>query len=209
MKYFILSIYCLTFLGNACVQSNVVNFSSAMTFVPVDQKVDVTNITYQEGKFSTIKRGIIKGEELKQHARSINDLIRQIEHLIDDIQLINYKEDTLYVLSEYYLPNASVSMTIKTQKGAFDIVYSIDGEYSIRPIEDSYIDIPKSMIESDYLLYKSIFTWDIDLLIKLIKSSGGLLGGEYSMSATRIILKDYQVFKKEIINFEPALSWHF
>lgn len=73
---------------------------------------------------------------------------------------------------------------------------------------DSYVNLPEDEKESDFLLYKVIFAWDIDLLIRLIQSSGGYTGDEYVMSATRIVIKDYQVFKKDIINFKPAIRWH-
>ena len=74
-------------------------------------------------------------------------------------------------------------------------------------MEDYYINISEDEKNSDFVLYETIFSWNIDLLIRLIKSSGGPLGSEYFMSATRIILKDNQVLKKDIINFEPTLHW--
>ena len=35
-----------------------------------------------------------------------------------------------------------------------------------------------------------------------------MLGSEYFMSATRIILKDNQVEKKDIVYFKPTLRWY-
>ena len=75
-------------------------------------------------------------------------------------------------------------------------------------MEDSYANISEDERESDFLLYETIFTWDIDLLIRLIQSSGGYMGSEYSISATRIIIEDNQIQKKDIVNFKPALRWY-
>lgn len=63
--------------------------------------------------------------------------------VIDEAQLINYKSDTLYLLSNYYVPDASVSITIKTKKGVFDLIHNVDGDYSLRSLEDSYANIPE------------------------------------------------------------------
>jgi len=171
----------------------------------VDRKVCILDITYQNGKFDTIKKRVVKSRKLnKRYIKNDNDTIG---HLINAAQLIDYKSDTLYVLSTYYMPTTSVSMTIKTRKESFNIVHNEDGVYSIRSLAESYTHTSEDTKESDELLYRAIFNWDVDLLIRLIKASGSLLGSEYFMSATRIILKDNQVLKKDIINFEPALRW--
>lgn len=96
----------------------------------------------------------------------------------------------------------------KTRKGAFELVQDAENGYTLRSLEDSYASIPEDKKKSDFLLYEALFAWNMDLLIRLINSSRGLLGSENVMSATRIILKDNRVFKKDIINFEPALRWH-
>lgn len=205
MKYFLLFIICIISIRSAFAQSNVVDFSSAMTANTVDRKVCIWDIIYQNGKFYTIENRVVKSKKLnKRYIKNNNDTIG---YIIDAAQLIDYKSDTLYVLSTYYMPTTSVSMTIKTRKTSFNIVHNADGEYSIRSLAESYTHISEDIKESDDLLHRAIFNWDVGLLIRLIKASGGLLGSEYFMSATRIILKDNQVLKKDIINFEPALRW--
>ena len=205
MKYFLLFTICIVSIRSAYTQSCVVDFSSVITANTVDRKVCILDITYQNGKFDTIKKRVVKSRKLnKRYIKNDNDTIG---HLINAAQLIDYKSDTLYVLSTYYMPTTSVSMTIKTRKESFNIVHNEDGVYSIRSLAESYTHTSEDTKESDELLYRAIFNWDVDLLIRLIKASGSLLGSEYFMSATRIILKDNQVLKKDIINFEPALRW--
>lgn len=203
MKPIFFALFCIVPFVSVCAQSKVVDFLSATASVPVDEKISVTDVIYQDGKFDTLQKRIVTNNKLKRNNKNA-----EMEAVIDEAQLINYKSDTLYILSTYYIPAASVSTTIKTGKGTFDLICNANGGYSIRSLECSYANIPKEEKESDFLLYKTIFTWNIDLLIRLIKSSGGLLGSENVMSATRIILKDNQVLKKDIINFEPALRWH-
>lgn len=203
MKYILLALFCIASFVSACAQSKIANFLSATVSAPIDEKISVTDVIYRDGKFDTIQKRIVKKDKLKQNNKN-----EEIGTVIDKAQLINYKSDTLYILSTYYLPDAYASTTIKTNKGAFDLIYNVDGGYSLHSLECSYTNIPKDEKESDFLLYETIFTWNIDLLIRLIKSSGGLSGSEYFMSATRIILKDNQVLKKDIITFEPALRWH-
>lgn len=203
MKCTFLTLFCIAFFVTACAQSKIVDFLSATVSAPIDEKISVTDVIYRDGKFDAIQKEIVKKNEFKQNNKN-----EEIGTVIDEAQLINYKSDTLYILSTYYLPDASVSTTIKTRKGAFDLIYNSVGGYSLRSLECTYTNIPKEEKESDFLLYETIFTWNIDLLIRLIKSSGGLSGSEYFISATRIILKDNQVSKKDIITFKPALRWH-
>lgn len=185
-----------------CAQLKVVDFLSATTSDPIDKRITITNVIYQNGKFNSIQNQQIKSSRAKPH--SINDKMRL---LVDESQIIDYKLDTIYLLSTTYVPTSSVSMTIKTTKGTFVIAQNTKGDYTIYPLKDFYANLSEDERLSDFLLYEAIFSWDIDELTQLIKSSGGLLGSEYSMTATRIILKDNQIFKKDIINFEPALRW--
>lgn len=203
MKYIFCSLFYIVFFVEVYSQPKIVDFLSAMIAVPVDKKVSITDVIYRDGKFDTIEKQIVKGVKFKHSCRN-----NEIGTIVDEAQLVNYKSDTLYIISTTYIPNTSTSTIIKTRKGAFDFIYSVDKECNIRPLENSYINTPEDEKESDFLLYEAIFTWDIDLLIRIIKSSGSLLGSEYVMSATRIIIKDNQVLEKDIINFEPALRWH-
>ena len=193
MKPIFFALFCIASFANACAQSKVVDFLSATASDPIDGKTSITDVIYRDGKFDTLQKRVEKNK-LKRNNKNA-----EMGAVIDD---------TLYVLSTCYIPTTSISTTIKTGKGAFDLIYNVDGGYSLRSLECSYANIPKDEKESDFLLYETIFTWNIDLLIRLIKSSGGLLGNENVMSATRIILKDNQVLKKDIITFEPALRWY-
>lgn len=202
MKHILLVLFCIAPFLSAYAQSKIVDFFSATTSAPIDKKIFITDIIYQDGKFNTIQEKIVKSRKLKRDNKD-----EEMATVIDKFQLIDYKSDTLYLLNTYYVPIASVSTIIKTRKGAFDLVHNADGGYDLRSLKDSYINMPKEERDSDFLLYETIFTWNIDLLIRLIQSSGGQLGNEYSISATRIILKNNQILKKDIINFEPALRW--
>lgn len=202
MKHILLVLFCLAPFLSACAQSKIVDFFSATTSAPIDKKTCITDIIYQDGKFNTIQERIVKSRKFKRYNKD-----EKMVTVIDKSQLIDYKSDTLYVLNTCYLPSASVSTIIKTRKGAFDLVHNADGGYDLRSLKDSYTNISKDERDSDFLLYETIFTWNIDLLIRLIQSSGGQMGSEYSISATRIILKNNQILKNDIINFEPALRW--
>lgn len=202
MKHILLVLFCLASFLSACAQPKIVDFFSAMTSAPVDKKIYITDIIYQDGKFNTIQERIVKSHKLKRDNKD-----EEMATVIDKSQLIDYKSDTLYVLNTYYIPSASVSTIIKTRKGAFDLAYNANGGYDLRSLKDSYINMPKDEKDSDFLLYETIFTWNINLLIQLIQSSGGQMVSEYSISATRIILMNNQILKKDIVNFEPALRW--
>lgn len=200
MKHIILFIGCMILFENVIAQSKIDDFYLAMTSAPVGREIIVMDVLYTNGEFSSIKNKVVKNMKPLKNIKSEYDLINQE---IDSLKLINYKNDTLYVLSTHYIPAASTSMTIKTQEGIFDIVKNASGKYRIQPIGGNYSDLSNN----DSLLYKVIFSWDIDMLIQLIKSSGGELGGEYFISAEQIIIKDNRIFSKKIINFEPALIW--
>lgn len=161
------------------------------------------DVVYNNGEFNTVKKRFVKSKKTSKDIKSEYSLMGKI---IDSLGLIDYKTDTIYILSTYYF-NSLVSEIFKTSKDTFNIIKNIQGEYSIQALEDYYINISEDEKNSDFVLYETIFSWNIDLLIRLIKSSGGPLGSEYFMSATRIILKDNQVLKKDIINFEPTLHW--
>lgn len=202
MRFYLFSLLGFTvFFISGCAQLKVVDYISTITSNPIERKISITDLTYREDKFNKQKRHI---KNFKVKLRNIhNDLGR----VIDDAKLINYKSDTVYLLSTYYIPDGSTDITIKTNKGAFDIIYNKNTGYSLRHLKDSYINTPEEVRVSDFLLYEAIFTWNIDKLIKLIESSGSPSSSAYSTTATRIILKDNQVIEKDIINFLPAVRW--
>ena len=193
MRNLILLFCWMIFIENAHTQTKIVDFSSAITSTPLENN----------GEFNTVKKRFVKSKKTSKDIKSEYSLMGKI---IDSLGLIDYKTDTIYILSTYYF-NSLVSEIFKTSKDTFNIIKNIQGEYSIQALEDYYINISEDEKNSDFVLYETIFSWNIDLLIRLIKSSGGPLGSEYFMSATRIILKDNQVLKKDIINFEPTLHW--
>ena len=203
MRNLILLFCWMIFIENAHTQTKIVDFSSAITSTPLEKKTLVMDVVYNSGEFNTVKKRFVKSKKTSKDIKSEYSLMGKI---IDSLGLIDYKTDTIYILSTYYF-NSLVSEIFKTSKDTFNIIKNIQGEYSIQALEDYYINISEDEKNSDFVLYETIFSWNIDLLIRLIKSSGGPLGSEYFMSATRIILKDNQVLKKDIINFEPTLHW--
>lgn len=186
--------------GNVIAQSEIDDFYLVMSSAPVGREAVVMDVLYMNGEFSSIEKKFIKNKKPSKNIKSEYELINKE---IDSLKLIDYKNDTIYVLSTYYIPSGSSSMTLKTQKGVYDLIKNRSGKYSIRPMCDNSYDLSNN----DSLLYKVIFSWDIDTLIQLIKSSGAGLGGEYFISAKQIIIKDHRVISKEIVNFEPALIW--
>lgn len=77
-------------------------------------------------------------------------------HIIDSLKLIDYKADTLYVLSQYYIPGGTVSELLKVgaRNDPFYFVKDTSGEYVMKSSDirnDGHTD--PSVIESD-----SIFT---------------------------------------------------
>lgn len=196
----------LLLCGGLYAQHKVNDFYSVITTVPEGKKTLVMDVIYNnDGTFNGVQERLV---ESRKPPRSVRNEYNFKGVLIDSLKLIDYKLDTIYILSEYYLPGGSVSEMFKTKKDTFYFAKNELGEYSIRNMEDYYSGLPEDIKTSDSLLYKAIFNWDMDMLIQLIKSTGGMLGSEYFMSATRIILRDNQVVKKDIINFEPAIRWH-
>lgn len=203
MKRIFLLLFCIAFFVDARAQPEIADFASAMRATPVDGNVYVTEAVYRESRFHALKKRVERGGKFRR-----DDEDEKIGAVIDRAGLVDYTSDTLCLLSACYVPDASVSMMIHTGKGAFDLVHDAEGDYSLRSLEDSYADIPEDEKESDFLLYEILFRWDMDSLIGLIKSSGGLSGSEHVLSATRIILKNNRIVRKDIIHFEPALRWH-
>lgn len=205
MKTILLSLCCLLVSFNIQAQSNVVDFTSAMTSKPNGKKILVMDVIYDNGNFESIQEKVVR---CKKSNQKFNNKWDKIGAVIDGLGLIDYKNDTIYILSTYYIPDTSTSYIFNTRRETFYLVKNSSGEYEIRYMDDYYAELPFDIKESDSLLYSVIFSWDIEMLIQLIKSSGGLSGNEYSASATRIILKDNQVSKKDMINFKPAIRWH-
>lgn len=77
---------------------------------------------------------------------------------------------------------------------------------------DMYPDVCYGAVAktSESLLRKAVFAWDMDLLIRIIKGSGGGISGEsndYYMSATRLILDGNRVIRRDEVWFDMAMLW--
>ena len=210
MKQTILLILSMVFFGNLYAQSGIVDFSSAMISHPIEKKTFVMNVIYNEdGKFSDVEREWIKNRKPTKNAKNNYAAIGKI---IDSLELVDYKSDTVYVLSTYDISRGNISSIYNTSKGTFFFIKNDQKNPIIQHMNEEYYDryydkYSEDLKVSDFLLYKTIFAGDIDKLIRLIKSSEGNLGDNYFMSANQIILKDNQVLKKNTIYFDDMMHW--
>lgn len=202
MRYSILVLFLLLHYFSASAQTKVFDFNSLMVSSPVDKKIYVIDVIYENARYHSLNKRNVRNYKINQYKEN-----KVMELVIDKSKMIDYELDTVYLLSTYYLPDASISMIIKTRKGAYELIHASDQEFCLHPLKDSYVKIPKEERDSDYLLYNAVFSWNIMQLVQLIQSSGGQMGGEYSMSVTRFILRNNKIQVKDIINFEPALRW--
>ena len=86
-----------------------------MTTDPVDKKVFVIDILYQDGQFDSIQERLVKSKRPTRSVKREYDLMGKV---VDSMGLINYKADTMYVLSTYYFTSC-VSEIFNTSKGTF------------------------------------------------------------------------------------------
>ena len=126
MKHIFFALFCIVSFVSVCAQSKVVDFLSATSSTPIDEKTSITDVIYRDGKFDTLQKRVVKNNKLKRNNKN-----EEMGTVIDEAQLVNYKSDTLYVLSTYYLPASSVSSIIKTGNGPFDLLNNVDGSYSL------------------------------------------------------------------------------
>ncbi|MCC8034659.1 MAG: hypothetical protein LIO77_01845 [Rikenellaceae bacterium] len=120
-------------------------------------------------------------------------------------------------MTQYYIPTGSVSEFFKVSSQNKEFYFLQDasgfvkdeaGKYVMRYIDNLYDShTGPRIIESDSLFYNTIYSWDVDKLIRMIKATGGPSGSENYMSATKIIIHDNQILRKDIINFQPAIFW--
>lgn len=209
MKYIFLSILGILIVANAYSQQLVTDFASAMTFAPVGKKISITDVIYVGGggTYESVEQRSVRP---RRASRSVRNEYVGMGHIIDSLGLINYRADTLYVLSTYrFMTSVSEYFKVRSRNTLFFFAQDASGEYVMRDLENQYDShTDPRVIASDSLFYNTIFSWDIDKLIRMIKVSGGYEGGEYFMSATRIILQNNRVIAKEIVNFKPTLFWH-
>ena len=145
MRNLILLFCWMIFIENAHTQTKIVDFSSAITSTPLEKKTLVMDVVYNNGEFNTVKKRFVKSKKTSKDIKSEYSLMGKI---IDSLGLIDYKTDTIYILSTYYF-NSLVSEIFKTSKDTFNIIKNIQGEYSIQALEDYYINISEDEKNSD------------------------------------------------------------
>ena len=198
---------------NACsqpkkisVQPKIVDYVSLTKSASIDGKRSVIDVVYKGSEFDFIREQIIIDDK-RDLSSAQDNRIEKVGVAIDKAQLIDYKSDTLYLLSTFYIPAGHIFTIIKTKKGVFDLNQKRSGDYNLSPIDNSYNRYNEEEKKSELLLQEAIFTWDIDLLVRIIKATGKVEGSEYSMSATRIILRNNQIIKRESVNFGMGMLW--
>ena len=202
MRSVFLLFCCTVLLQASCSQLRVTNFHTLRMSFPNEQKTWGIETIYKDDKIEFSEEKVFKRYKVKTHKQ-----LDKMGDAIDYAGVINYKSDTVYILSAFYLPTNSVSLTIKANSGAYMLYKNTDNNYKLIDLESSYIGEPENVKHSDYLLYDAIFSWDMNLLQQLIISSGASQDNHYTMSATRVIVNDYQAIKKDIISFNPAVRW--
>lgn len=204
MKKLIIILLSVFSLSAVNVQGKIKGYNALMMTKPTSKKATATEFNY-DGAEVTRQQRIIRHTRLKQKNRLV-------ARVIDRMRLIDYKSDTVFIITSISVPS-SFSYTIKTQKGE----YAIRGDGIVEPLANRYdktrYEFSSSLEEkriSESTLYHTLYTWDIDLFSRLIKSSGVdpfCFGNR--MYATRIILKDYQIIEEQYYFFDSIWSWHF
>ena len=184
-------------------QQKVDSFEEAMTAKPIDNKINMVDIIYTDGgKLDSFQERSLRFKKPSHRSR---EFYKNIGKPIDEASLIDYKEDTLYMVNTSYRDVVGGgAITIKTKKGIYYVSKNIfNGTYELLSLEDRYamstiIDIREfeCFKKSNDLIYEAIFNWDLKLLKQLISiAGGGYLDGTV-MFVTRIIIRDNQVLKK-------------
>lgn len=202
----LLSIFGVLSVVSAYSQRPVADFFSAMTSAPVGKTIHVMDVVYDNDAYSGLEEKSIRWRSPCENTRN---RYATIGCIIDSLGLIDYKRDTIYVYSVGYLPViGSVSETFKVGNNRFSFYQDIASGYSIKFYDGEYdcVSDPR-MIASDSLFFDTILSWDIEKFIRMIKVSGGFETTDYYHYATRIILQDNRVVKKDIINFRQVLFW--
>lgn len=191
--------------GLCGAQTKTLDFFSIMTSPPSNGDGWKTEIANNNGKIELTRTKI---HYSKKDIRRVKSNFLSLGRAIDEINLINYNSDTVYVFMNYYLPGAATAWLIRTNKDFVDLVKDRATEYYTRPIEKYYATVSDELKSNDYILYNAIFSWNIDLLINMIKVSGMPLSSENYMSVSRIIIKESRVVDRSEVVFVPAVRWH-
>ena len=110
---------------------------------------------------------------------------------IDSLNIINYKNDTVYIYGEYGIDEEDYFDEIKTSKGAFRIYSHANQELSFEPLE--MLDITKQELHDTIpaSIYPDIFEWGG--LERLIKDSSTKHTADVWCTLTRLILNEYKL----------------
>lgn len=206
MKNILLLLFCLFVSLSVQAQSNVVDFATAMTSAPVGRKINVMDVVYDNDAYSGLENQPVRW---RKPWKSTRDRYAAMGRIIDSLDLIDYKKDTIYVYSQGDLPRSSVFEIFKVGNNRFYFYKDTAGEYGIKPYVNEYDNLtdPRTIM-SDSLFFDTIFSWDIDRFIRMIKASGGYETADSYFYATRIILRDNRIIRKDVINFRQVMFWH-
>ena len=117
-------------------------------------------------------------------------VINKYGKAIDSLNIINYKNDTVYIYSEYDIRGKHIT-EIKTHKGAFRIRTQTNPELFFEPLEMPDIDKQELNDAIPESIYPDIFEWDG--LEKLIKDSSTKHTADVWCTLTRLILNEYKL----------------
>ena len=120
-------------------------------------------------------------------------VINKYGKAIDSLNIINYKNDTVYIYSEYDIRGKHIT-EIKTHKGAFRIRTQTNPELFFEPLEMPDIDKQELNDAIPESIYPDIFEWDG--LEKLIKDSSTKHTADVWCTLTRLILNEYKLMHR-------------
>lgn len=110
---------------------------------------------------------------------------------IDSLNIINYKNDTVYVYYEFDINGMSDLTEIKTGKGAFRIRAQANSELFFEPLEMLVVTEKELHDTIPTSIYPDIFEWNG--LERLIKDSSTEHTADIWCSLTRLILNEYRL----------------
>lgn len=206
MKHILLSILGLLSVASVFSQQSVTDFATAMTSAPVGRKIDVMDVIYDNDAYNGIE---VKSVRWRKPLKTTRDRYAAMGQIIDSLGLIDYRIDTIYVYSQGDLVRNSVFEIFKVGNNRFHYYKDATGKYEIEPYVNEYDNSTDlRIIASDSLFFNTIFSWNIDEFIRMIKASGGYETSDSYFYATRIILRDNRVIKRDVINFRQVMFWH-
>ena len=144
----------------------------------------MTPAPYTEGFVQTVKHS-------KEEIRI--GVINEYGKEIDSLNIINYKNDTVYIYTENRFFGEELFAEIKTNKGAFRIHSLKDSTLFFKPIEINVHVDEDTYFDPTFApgIYPEIFEWNG--LEKLIKDKTVEHTAEQWCSLTRLILNEYRL----------------